>query len=92
MNPNLSLPPVLEEYANYLPIKAELHNWQVQHFHGKDYIAVWGYVYNDDTGRFRDGEWIRTSMIAKIEDGIAVTLNSAYRLVGTEAKVYAHVN
>ncbi|AMO44128.1 hypothetical protein vBRpoSV10_70 [Ruegeria phage vB_RpoS-V10] len=80
------------EDANSLPIKAELRNWQVQHFPGKDYIAIWGYVYDDVTGKFRDGEWIRTSMIAKIEDGIAVTLNSAYRLVGTEAKVDAHVN
>lgn len=78
--------------ANSLPIKAELRNWQVQTFPGKDYIAIWGHVYDDVTGRFRDGEWIRTSMIAKIEGGIAVTLNSAYRLVGDEVKADANVN
>lgn len=70
-----------------VPITGELHKWQTQTSPGKGYIALWGYIYGDVASRFRDGTWIRTSMIVKIEDGIALTLNSAYRLVGDENKV-----
>lgn len=42
--------------------------------------ALWGHVYGDVKGRFADGQLIRTSAIVKIEDGIVLTLNSAYRL------------
>jgi hypothetical protein len=68
------------------PITAELINWQKQFLsNGEDYV-IWGNIQNQSGfPRFREGEWIRTSLIAKIEGDIAMTLNSVYRLVGEEA-------
>lgn len=40
----------------------------------------WGYVYGDTKGRFRDGTWIHTSSVVKVEDGFVHTLNSLYEL------------
>jgi hypothetical protein len=63
------------------PIRGELHNWHVMGTPSGSKV-VWGNIYQDTSGEFYEGQFIRTSKIAKIENEIAVTANSAYRLVG----------
>lgn len=68
------------------PITGELHGWVKVHTRDGENFVIWGNIYNDIHGRFPDGYWIRTSLIARIEGDIAVTLNSNYRLIGEEMK------
>ena len=65
-----------------VPVTGELYGWRRQDV-GEGYI-IWGHVHGDTKGRFEPGTFIRTSLVLKIENDIAVTLNSAYRLVGAE--------
>ncbi|QGH74850.1 hypothetical protein MAL1_00104 [Bacteriophage DSS3_MAL1] len=64
-----------------VPIDGELHNYSEGPRTKSGKYVLWGHVYGDAKGRFPDGLFIRTSAIVKIEDGIALTLNSAYRLI-----------
>lgn len=67
------------------PITGELHNWQRQYIPGSNTdFVIWGHIHNDIRGRFPDGTWVRTSLIARIDDDVAITLNSNYRLIGEE--------
>jgi hypothetical protein len=70
-----------------LPITGELHDWSVAPWGARE--VVWGSIYNDVNRRFPDGKSIHTSAVVKIEDGVVVTLNSAYRLVGEGYKASA---
>lgn len=40
-----------------------------------------GYVYGDKRGRFRDGEFITSSAIERIEGDLVFTANSIYRIL-----------
>lgn len=49
--------------------------------------VYWGYVYGDIRNRFRDGSYIHTSRVIKVdnEENVIHTLNSVYKL-GAKAK------
>lgn len=40
-----------------------------------------GFVYYDKLGRFRDGEFITTSAIERVEGDLVFTRNSVYRVI-----------
>jgi hypothetical protein len=64
-----------------IPITGDLYNWlHITSRGGGVGGTIYGDLYNDVNGRWRDGQNIRTSAIVKIVDNVAVTLNSAYRL------------
>ncbi|QJA43140.1 hypothetical protein [Phaeobacter phage MD18] len=67
-----------------VPIDGELRNFSEGLRTASGKYPLWGNIYGDVKGRFADGTLIRTSAIVKIEDGIALTLNSAYRLIGNK--------
>lgn len=64
-----------------VPIDGDLHDWVKVLAGSRGGHIIWGRIYNDTKMRFPDGRTIHTSLIVKIEDGIALTLNSAYRLI-----------
>jgi len=63
-------------------ITGRLENWAWDDVHP----VIWGFIYDDERGRFRDGTWIHTSLINKkkfkeLKAGDTVeTLNSSYLL------------
>ena len=59
-------------------VTAELRDWRMVDARGGKVII--GHVYGDKRQRFRNGEKITTSRIRRIEDGIAYTLYSTYKL------------
>lgn len=67
---------------------ARLENWVKDDTHS----VIWGFVYEDSKGRFRDGTWIHTSyidadlFISAKEDDVVKTLNSSY-LLGKQKNV-----
>lgn len=61
-------------------VTAELRNWTKVSYGDKAVIA--GDIYGDTRGRFLDGTFVTTSSVDRIEDGVAFTRNSVYRLVG----------
>lgn len=42
--------------------------------------VIYGTVYEDSKGRFKDGDGIVTSRLVSVDDNIAKTLNSTYKL------------
>lgn len=42
--------------------------------------VIFGDIYEDTKGRFKDGAHVRTSRILAITDNVAQTLNSVYKL------------
>lgn len=60
-----------------LDYDAELTFYEYHPIYGK---SLHGSIYNDTKNRFSDGEYIITSTVLKIEDGIATTLNTKYKL------------
>lgn len=65
-----------------VPIDGELRN-VVKYPSTRDPSAfvLYGDIYGDRKGRFADGTNIHTSLIVKIDGDVALTLNSAYRLI-----------
>lgn len=57
-----------------MDITGTLENWV------KVGQVIYGNIYGDSKGRFPDGLEIHTSRIDSIEDGIAYTRNSVYKL------------
>ena len=49
-----------------------------------NYNVVWGYIWGDSKGRFRDGTWIHTSVVTNAKPGdkpaVIETLNSTYEV------------
>jgi len=64
-----------------LEVTADLKDWVEMPTSTGEFYCIWGTAANDSKGRFPDGHIVRTSAIVKVEEGIAVTLNSAYRLL-----------
>lgn len=42
--------------------------------------VIYGTIYEDSKGRFKDGDGIVTSRLVSVDDNIAKTLNSTYKL------------
>ena len=66
-------------------VTGRLENWKVQRCSDGEFI-IWGHVFDDIQGRFRDGLFIHTSgiddsLLDELESGyIAKTRNSSYLL------------
>jgi len=62
-----------------------LEAWEVMQFSHEEYI-IWGSVYEDEEGRFKDGEYIHTSTVSikdfpsPKEGDVVTTRNSTYLL------------
>lgn len=63
-------------------ITGRLENWVWDGVHS----VIWGFIYDDEKGRFRDGTWIHTSLIDRTKfkelksGNVVKTLNSSYLL------------
>lgn len=65
---------------------AQLTNWRFKHT-PRGFIIL-GNVFNDEAGRFRDGEHIRTSLVKDFfskKSGCVTTVNTRYFLSGDPA-------
>lgn len=58
----------------------EIHGTLERWAEDKKYNVIWGFIYGDTKGRFRDGTWIHTSNIVERKGKIIKTLNSTYKL------------
>lgn len=63
-------------------ITGRLENWAWDDVHP----VIWGFIYDDERKRFRDGTWIHTSIIDSLDPkdlrsgAVVKTLNSLYLL------------
>lgn len=64
---------------NQVQITAEIRRHEFQQM--GDVQVLKGFVYGDANGRFRDGEYIRTSIVDRIEGDLVFTANSIYRVI-----------
>ena len=70
----------LDVEAADLPLSGVIGAWAL-HEHRGGVSVIYGYCHRDYKDRDFSGGPIRTSFVVKIEDNIAVTLNSAYLLL-----------
>ena len=59
-------------------ITATLKNAE-RHTYGAN-VVYSGHIYGDVHKRFDDGTYIRTSQVKRVEDDLAYTLNSIYKI------------
>lgn len=72
------------------PYGGALKDWSIQTLDERDGVTVqiiWGTVYDDSRGYFKDGTYIHTSRVVSIEyndegDAHLETLNTRYDLIG----------
>ena len=77
------------------PVRGTFRRWSLREFtipqkeldkrfpdRGAKPMAIGGYVYDDPTGKWDDGQWVRTSFIVKLDykNKRVETLNSIYYL------------
>jgi len=67
-----------------MPVTGVIGNWTLRKDVADTVAVISGQCLTDNAGRGFENGPIRTSLIVKIEDGFAVTLNSVYRLLSDD--------
>lgn len=58
----------------------KLENWKAVSYDDGDFTLIWGNIYDDEKGRFRDGAYIHTSKVLSSTETGVQTLNTYYTL------------